>query len=138
MPLIGKADRDTVFRERPELLDQPVVALMDPLSLEERDDRRSALEEFAAIAPSAVRSVDKRHPFRIAAVPGVLGLPDLLDRGFAREGRPTVAGRAQGVVSRICERAICSRRTFSSASASARRSRRTDVPAETSAAVKRG
>lgn len=35
MPFIGEADGDMVFGKGPKLLDQPVVALMGPLSVQE-------------------------------------------------------------------------------------------------------
>src|SRR5262245_54184329 len=44
MPLVGEPHRDAVAGERPQFLDQPVVALLRPLALEELDDLGAASE----------------------------------------------------------------------------------------------
>jgi hypothetical protein len=57
MPFVGEAHGDTVVRMRPEFLDQPVVEFLGPFAGEKCDDLLSALQEFATVAPLAVRRV---------------------------------------------------------------------------------
>src|SRR5690606_16593618 len=60
MPFIGKANRDAVVAEGPELLDQAVLQLACPLALEERDDGLAPLDELRPVAPAAVRRIGER------------------------------------------------------------------------------
>src|SRR3954465_10100830 len=46
MPLVLKTHRDAVLIEPPEVLDEAVFVLSRPLPAQERDDSRTALEEF--------------------------------------------------------------------------------------------
>src|SRR5579859_2491215 len=87
MPLVLEAHRNAVLMEGPELLDEVVIELARPLSLEKLDDRSAALKELRAITPAAVRRVSERDPFGVACVPGILGSPHLLLSAREREGR---------------------------------------------------
>jgi hypothetical protein len=71
VPLVGEADGDPVLRERPQLLDQPVVELARPFACQEGDDRSPTLEELGTVAPDAVGGIGQRDACRIAAVPTV-------------------------------------------------------------------
>ena len=71
MELIGEANRDAILRKGPKLLDQPVIQFARPLARQKRDDLVAAIDEFRAIAPSAVRRIGERDAGGIAAVPGV-------------------------------------------------------------------
>src|SRR3569832_71485 len=87
VPFIGEAHRDPALRERPELLDQPVVDLLGPFAREDRHDLFAAADKLGAVTPRAVRCIGQRHALRIAAVPAVFGAAHLLDGGLAREWR---------------------------------------------------
>src|SRR5512138_48143 len=63
VPLILEAHGDAVAVERPEVLDQAVVALLLPFAGEEGLDRLAALKEFRAVAPAAVLGIGKRDAF---------------------------------------------------------------------------
>src|ERR1051326_2618742 len=54
VPFIGKAHSNAVVAESPDLFDQPVVQLLGPLAGQEGFDRLAALDEFGAVAPTAV------------------------------------------------------------------------------------
>src|ERR1700730_17194834 len=82
MPFIGKADRDVVRIEGPDLLDQPVLELAIPLFRQKCLDRLASLEEFGAVAATTVGAVGERDARRIARVPGVLGQTRFLGGGF--------------------------------------------------------
>jgi len=53
----GEPHRDAVRGESPELLDQAIVQLPDPLTGEERLDLLAAVRKLDAVPPAAVRSV---------------------------------------------------------------------------------
>src|SRR6266436_5987184 len=103
-PLVGEPDRDPVLVKRPQLLDEPVLQLAGPLPGEELDDRVPAGEELGAVAPDAVQRVAGRDLRGIAAVPRVLGEPDLPGRAVAvvgRQRRTQLSGGHAGCRSRI-------------------------------------
>src|SRR5260221_8025822 len=54
VPFIGEAHGDAVVAKRPDLFDQAVVQLLDPLAGQEGFDRLPALNELGAVAPAAV------------------------------------------------------------------------------------
>src|SRR5258705_2735198 len=95
-PLVGEPDRDPVLVKRPQLLDEPVLQLAGPLPGEELDDRVPAGEELGAVAPDAVHRVAGRDLRGIAAVPRVLGEPDLPGRAVAVVGRQRRAAPLRG------------------------------------------
>src|ERR1700751_2040393 len=70
VPFIGKAYRNPVLGEGPELLDQPVVELLGPFAREEGNDLLPPVDELGTIAPIAVRRIGQRHPLRITGIPG--------------------------------------------------------------------
>jgi hypothetical protein len=76
--LVGEAHGDAIAAEGPEFLDEPVVELAVPLPRQEGDDLGASVEELAAVSPMTVDAVGERDPFRVAAVPGVLGRANLL------------------------------------------------------------
>lgn len=87
MPLVGEANADLVFVERPQLLDQPIVQLMRPFTLKEGNDLLAADDELRAIAPPALRTIGERNLFGVSRVPGVFCCSDLLNSGFESERR---------------------------------------------------
>src|SRR6185437_7862240 len=93
VPLVGEANRNTIAGERPYLLDQPVVELARPFSLEKGDDLRAAVDEFRAVAPAAVLRVGERHARGLTGVPPILGGAHLLRGRFGGEGRQRRAAR---------------------------------------------
>ena len=86
-PLIGKAHRDTILRERPQFFYQAIVQLTRPLVCQKRDNLSAAGRECSPVAPAAVDRLGKRHAMRVARVPSVLGQPDFLDRSLPRVWR---------------------------------------------------
>ena len=84
---VREANRDAIAAHGPQLLDEAVVELFVPLPRQELHDGLAAGDELGPIPPGAVDRVGKRDPFRVAAVPGVLGEPDLLDRSVPVERR---------------------------------------------------
>src|SRR6186713_987997 len=62
VPLVGEADGDAVFVERPHLFDEPVVEFLRPFTGEELHDGFAAGEELGAISPSAIGSVGECYP----------------------------------------------------------------------------
>src|ERR1700730_1052944 len=86
VPLVREAHGNAVLAESPDFLDQAVVELAVPLAGQERFDRRTAVQEFGAVAPVAVARIGERDALRIARVPRILGEAHFLNRGFEREG----------------------------------------------------
>ena len=82
-----KPHGNPVVPEPPQLLDQPVVQLSNPFAGQELADLLAADRELAAIPPDGVFGVGQGNPVRVAAVPGVLGRPHLLDGGLDGERR---------------------------------------------------
>src|ERR1700686_873864 len=78
VPFICKAHGYPVVAKRPDLLDQPILQLADPLAYEECLDGRAATNEFGAVAPDAIHRIGERYLGRIARVPGILGEARLL------------------------------------------------------------
>src|SRR5580704_18779414 len=87
VPFIGKAHGYTVVAKCPDLLDQPVLQLANPLACEECLDGRAAANELGAVAPDAIHRIGKRYFGRIARVPGIFGEARLFRSSFCREGR---------------------------------------------------
>src|SRR5262245_35202631 len=85
VPFIGKAHGNAVVAKRPELLDQPVVELTAPLTLEKSFDRLATLEELGAVSPAAVDCVGERNAGGIARIPCILGQAHLLCGGLGRK-----------------------------------------------------
>ena len=73
----GEAHGDAIAGERPEFLDQTIVVLARPRALEERFYRLLSVDELGSVPPLAVGRIGERYLGRIAAVPSVLGEPDL-------------------------------------------------------------
>jgi hypothetical protein len=92
VPLVGKPDGNPVVVKRPELLDEAIVQLSDPLPREKLDNRRTTGQKLRAIAPDAVQSVAPRDSLGVTGVPGVLGESHLRHRGFPIERRTGWAG----------------------------------------------
>src|SRR5215813_3719159 len=93
MPFVGETNRDTVFVERPQLLDQPVVQLAGPFATKEGDYLLPTDDKLRTIAPPALPAVAERHSFRLARIPGIFCQPHLRGRALKREGwdrRPTI------------------------------------------------
>src|SRR5882757_1653916 len=92
VPLICKAHGYPVVAKRPDLLDQPIFQLANPLASEECLDGLAPTNELGAIAPNAINQIGKRYFGRIARVPGILGEARLLRGrlcGERRKRRPT-------------------------------------------------
>src|SRR5262249_35716223 len=73
VPLVSETNRDSIFAERPNLLDQAVIKLAVPLSCEKCFDFCSTLDKLRSISPHAVDRIRKRDPSGIARVPCVFG-----------------------------------------------------------------
>src|SRR5262245_36816074 len=80
MPLISKAHCNTIFMERPNLFDQPVVELAVPFAGQESNDGLATDQKFCPISPNTVDAISESDLSRIARVPGVFGFADLVDR----------------------------------------------------------
>ena len=87
VPLIGEADRDAVFAETPQLLDEPIVQLALPLARQKADDR------FAAPARTRRDCATDYRPYRRA-------------RPFQGRGcsMPSSAKRTFSIAASSCER----------------------------------
>ena len=64
-PFVGEADRDPVVVEGPEILDEAVLEFAIPFAGEELDDLFPTVDEFGAIAPSAVDGIGQRDVLRV-------------------------------------------------------------------------
>jgi hypothetical protein len=87
MPFICKAHGYPVVAKRPDLFDQPILQLANPLAYKERLDGLAATNELDAVAPDAVQRIGKRYFGRIAPVPGIFGEARLLRGRFCGERR---------------------------------------------------
>src|SRR5262245_34392785 len=87
VPFVGEAHGNTVLTEGPELLDQPIVELATPLSLQEGLDLLAPVEKFRAVAPAAVDRVGEHDARRVARVPGIFGHAHFLGGGLCGKGR---------------------------------------------------
>src|SRR5215475_1476005 len=58
MPLVGESHGDAIAGTGPEFLDQPVVELPRPFTLQESTHLIAALRELGAIAPASVLGID--------------------------------------------------------------------------------
>src|SRR5580692_750270 len=96
VPFIGKAHGYTVVAKCPDLLDQPILQLANPLACEECLDGRAATNELGAVAPDAIHRIGERYFGRIARVPGILGETRLLRGAFGSKGRQRWAGTFGG------------------------------------------
>src|SRR5882757_7328835 len=91
VPFICKAHGYPVVAKRPDLFDQPILQLANPLAYEECLDGLAATNELGAVAPDAIHRIGKRYFGRIAGVPRVLRHAYLLRgcfRGERRKWRP--------------------------------------------------
>ena len=87
MPFICKAHGYPVVAKRPDLLDQPILQLANPLAYKERLDGLAATNELDAVAPDAIHRIGKHYFGGIARVPGILGKARLLRGRFCGERR---------------------------------------------------
>src|SRR5579864_1453245 len=87
MTLIREAHCNTIFRTRPEFLDQAVIEFPGPFATEKGDNLFPAMDEFRSIAPARIRGVGQGDLFGIARIPCVLGKADFLHGSFAGEWR---------------------------------------------------
>src|SRR4029077_16668344 len=87
MPFICKAHGYPVVAKRPDLFDQPILQLANPLAYKERLDGLAATNELDAVAPDAVQRIGKSYFGRIARVPGIFGEARLLRGRFCGERR---------------------------------------------------
>src|SRR6266571_497472 len=101
VPFICKAHGYPVVAKRPDLFDQPILQLANPLAYEECLDGLAATNELGAVAPDAVHRIGKRYLGRIARVPGILGKARLLRGAFGCKGRQRWAGHGRPYLSRI-------------------------------------
>src|SRR5713101_1352277 len=60
-PFVGEAHGYPVVAERPDLLDQPIFQLANPLAYEECLDGLAAKNELGAVAPDAIHRIGKRY-----------------------------------------------------------------------------
>src|SRR5258705_4253253 len=87
VPFICKAHGYPVVAKRPDLLDQPILQLANPLAYQECLDGLAATNELGAIAPDAIHRIGKRYFGRIARVPRVFRHACLLRSRFCGERR---------------------------------------------------
>jgi len=87
VPFVSKAHRDAIPRERPQLLDEPIVQLLRPLARKKSDDLASSVEELRAVSSARIDRVGQRYFPGITTVPGVFSPSHLLYRAFARKRR---------------------------------------------------
>src|SRR5882724_8035607 len=71
VPFICKAHGYPVVAKRPDLLDQPILQLANPLAYEECLDGLAATNDRGAVAPDAIDRIGERYFGRIARVPRV-------------------------------------------------------------------
>src|SRR5580693_10008346 len=95
VPFICKAHGYPVVAKRPDLLDQPVLQLANPLAYEEGFDGFTATNELGAVAPDAIHRIGERYFGGIARVPGILGETRLLRGAFGCKGRQRWAGHGR-------------------------------------------
>src|SRR5580700_7318058 len=98
VPFVRKAYGYPVVAKRPDLLDQPILQLVNPLAYEECLDGLAATNKLGAIAPDAIHRIGKRYFGRIARVPGILGEARLLRGAFGCEGRQRWAGHCRSLL----------------------------------------
>src|ERR1700722_1608301 len=87
VPLVGKSHGYSVVAKGPEFLDEPIVEFAGPLAREKRLDGIAPLQEFGAVAPTALLRIGKRDPSRVARVPSVFGHADFLNRSLQSKRR---------------------------------------------------
>src|SRR6476661_8153566 len=93
VPFICKAHGYPVVAKRPDLLDQPILQLANPLAYQE------CLEnELGAVAPDAIHRISKRYFGGIARVPGVLGEARFLRGAFGCKGQQRWAGHGRSLL----------------------------------------
>src|SRR5260370_12283281 len=98
VPFICKAHGYPVVAKRPDLFDQPILQLANPLAYEECLDGLAATNELGAVAPDAIHRIGKRYFGRIARVPGILGEASLLRGAFGCKGRQRWAGHGRSLL----------------------------------------
>src|ERR1700752_702343 len=57
VPFICKAHRHTIVAKRPDLLDQPILQIANPLAYEECLDGLAAKNELGAVTPDAIHRI---------------------------------------------------------------------------------
>src|SRR5580704_3032452 len=85
--LVGEADSDPAPGESPQLLDEAVIQLPSPFSVEESNDLGAAVQKFRAVAPVTVKAVPACDSLRVARVPVVLDRANFQDRRLLGERR---------------------------------------------------
>src|SRR5882757_6105589 len=98
VPFICKAHGYAVVAKCPDLLDQSILQLANPLAYEERLNSLAAANELGAVAPDAIHRIGKRYFGRIARVPGILGEARLLRGAFRCKGRQRWAGHGRSLL----------------------------------------
>src|SRR5258708_3181763 len=78
MPRLGKAHRDAIFPEDPDLLDESVVEFFVPFANQPR-----GLESSRLGYAMTVDRIGDRHLRGIARIPGIFGGPDFLPRALS-------------------------------------------------------
>jgi hypothetical protein len=78
--LIGKAHGNPIALEGPDLLDEPVIQFLVPLSREKGENFSPAVKKLRAVAPITVLGVSTRDLFRVAGIPFVLDDANLQNR----------------------------------------------------------
>src|SRR5712691_401983 len=87
VPFICKAHGYPVVAKCPDLLDQPILQLANPLARQESLDGLAATNELGTVAPDAIQRIGKRYVGRIARVPSILSEARLLRSAFGCKRR---------------------------------------------------
>src|SRR5262252_8617259 len=82
MPLVGESHGDAIGGTGPQFLDEAVVELPYPFTLQEGTHLIAALRKLGAITPTGVLRIDLHHAVGVAGVPGILGHTNLLRGRF--------------------------------------------------------
>src|SRR6204780_5212570 len=85
--LVLEADTDPAAVECPQVLSQPIVQFAAPLTAQEPDDLSPASDELIPVSPDRVLRVGAGDPFRVPAIPGILGGLHFLAGRFLIERR---------------------------------------------------
>lgn len=87
MPFVGVAHGNAVAAERPQFLDQTILAFLLPFALEERLRFRPVVRELCAIAPFRVERIGERDLGGVALIPAIFRETDFLDGRLQHERR---------------------------------------------------
>src|ERR1700678_2159162 len=82
----GEAHGNPCAVERPQFFDEPILQLTIPFARQELNDFLAAVDEFRAMAPTAVHRVSQRNFLWVARIPAVFGFAHFLYGGLAGEG----------------------------------------------------